>query len=208
MADYSRFGKKQVKSDYCRFWQDSRRESVREQDSRKESVREQDSCRESVREQDSRRESVREQDSRRESVRHLRLRLIFLFGGYLVLDSEQLWRLFSVGFWTVVAVQRPSRRLHRRRLFFHPLHDADQKAPITTEIYVNIICNSESATTTDDTEFTLRGQCARDPHKHYHTRAIIPLSRTIIPAYKPVSQPQPPSTLSICKHTSQNHPFL
>ena len=35
--------------------------------------------------------------------------------------SRLLLFCFGVVFWTVVAVQRPSRRLHRRRLFHYPL---------------------------------------------------------------------------------------
>ena len=52
--------------------------------------------------------------------------------------------------------------------------DADQNAQITTLIYANILGNSESATMQTATEYTLRGQCAKDPHKynsmHYHVR--------------------------------------
>ena len=48
------------------------------------------------------------------------------------------------------------------------------KYPITTEIFANILCNSESAATWDATEFTLRAQCSKDPHKnnikHHHNR--------------------------------------
>ena len=36
--------------------------------------------------------------------------------------------IFSVVFWTVVAVQRPSRRLHRRD-FFHPLNGTEHASP-------------------------------------------------------------------------------
>ena len=50
---------------------------------------------------------------------------------------------------------------------------ADKNAPVTTQIYANILWNSESATMRIATEYTLRGQCAKYPHKknimHYHT---------------------------------------
>ena len=52
--------------------------------------------------------------------------------------------------------------------------DADQNVQISTLIYANILGNSESATMRTATEYTLREQCAKDPHKynsmHYHSR--------------------------------------
>ena len=48
------------------------------------------------------------------------------FGSYLLYGDNTLcvWGSFGfwVVFWIVVAVQRPSRRLHRRRLFFLPTY--------------------------------------------------------------------------------------
>ena len=52
--------------------------------------------------------------------------------------------------------------------------DADQNAQISTMIYANILGNSESATMRTAREYTLNGQCAKDPNKynsmHYHAR--------------------------------------
>ena len=44
--------------------------------------------------------------------------------------------------------------LHSKNIFKTLNVDADQNAPITTQIFANILCNSESATTWDATEFT------------------------------------------------------
>ena len=49
------------------------------------------------------------------------------------------WRIvfsfnFSIVFWTVVAVQWPSRRLHRRRLFFTHLTVQSRSPPSTTTL--------------------------------------------------------------------------
>ena len=43
----------------------------------------------------------------------------------LTVDSSLYCFSFCVVYWTVVAVQRPSRWLHRRRLFFHPLNGTE-----------------------------------------------------------------------------------
>ena len=90
--------------------------------------------------------------------------------------------------------------LHEKNVLKTLYVDADQNAPITTQIFANILFNSQSATMWDATEFTLRGQCAKDPHKnnikHHHTHKQ---TYFITPA---ALQTQP------LQQTSENHPFL
>ena len=66
--------------------------------------------------------------------------------------------------------------LHAKNVLKTLKMDADQNAQITTpgEIFANILCNTESATTRDATEFTFKGTMINRSHKnnikHHHTR--------------------------------------
>ena len=81
--------------------------------------------------------------------------------------------------------------------------DADQNAQISTLIYVNILGNSESATMSTATEYTLNGQCAQDPHNynsmHYHARKqtsfITPTALQTPPLKTNLTKPPVPLTL-------------
>ena len=81
--------------------------------------------------------------------------------------------------------------------------DADQNAQISTLIHANILGNSESAAIWTPTEYTLRGQCTKDPHKYnsmqYHAREqtsfITPTALQILPLKTNLTKLPVPLTL-------------